>query len=153
MPIGILTVKKLLADITMKITDMIRHNKTNKKVYCNFSQICHKICKLGMFLLYMFQLQCTPKAEISTLDKKLKHKVNPLFVIDHFWECHCDIFFPFDLTLITVSARVSTFISVGGRSYVSICSCHKFQLLNILDLYLSNKSRGGVLFYFLRTRR
>ena len=39
-PIGMKKVKKLLADITMKITYLIRHIKTNKKVSCNLSQIC-----------------------------------------------------------------------------------------------------------------
>ena len=55
---------------------------------CNFSQICDHICKLGIFPLYLYQLKGTHKAKISTLDKKLKHKVGHLCVIDHLCEWH-----------------------------------------------------------------
>ena len=42
--------------------------------------------------LYLHQLQCTPKAEISTLDKKLKSYVS---------ECHGDTYSSFNVTLVT----------------------------------------------------
>ena len=57
--------------------------------------------KLGTFPLYFHQLQCTLKAEISTFDKNLNHKVSHLYVIDHFCEYRGDIYSPFDLTLVT----------------------------------------------------